>query len=129
MKLFYTLALALLFGSYVCPDSKSQGIRCGTLPYPAPTSQKTSNIQPSGDAAPQSATVAIAANMTILIPVVVHVVWNTAADNITDAQVCSQIQVLNEDFARLNAGRPCQHAGCFCGCGGHTAHSVFLGHP
>ena len=37
------------------------------------------------------------------IPVVVHVVYNTTGQNISDAQVESQIDVLNEDFARLNA--------------------------
>jgi hypothetical protein len=37
------------------------------------------------------------------IPVVVHVVWNTAAQNISDAQVTSQIDVLNRDFRRTNA--------------------------
>ncbi|MCB0663092.1 MAG: zinc metalloprotease, partial [Saprospiraceae bacterium] len=37
------------------------------------------------------------------IPVVVHVIWNTTAENISDAQVQSQIDVLNEDFRRLNA--------------------------
>lgn len=36
------------------------------------------------------------------IPVVVHVVWNTAAENLSDAQILSQIQVLNEDFRRTN---------------------------
>jgi hypothetical protein len=39
----------------------------------------------------------------IRIPVVVHVVWHTAAENISDAQIASQIEVLNEDFRRLNA--------------------------
>ena len=39
----------------------------------------------------------------ITIPVVVHVVYNTAAQNISDAQVQSQIDVLNEDFRKLNA--------------------------
>ncbi len=39
---------------------------------------------------------------TIVIPVVVHVVWNTAAQNISDNQIFSQIQVLNEDFGRTN---------------------------
>lgn len=40
---------------------------------------------------------------TITIPVVVHIVWNTASQNITDNQVLSQIQVLNEDYSRTNA--------------------------
>ncbi len=37
------------------------------------------------------------------IPVVVHVVWNTAVQNVSEAQVTSQIDVLNRDFRRTNA--------------------------
>ena len=48
-----------------------------------------------------------AANKTttpaITIPVVVHVVYNTGTQNISDAQVFSQIEVLNKDFNRLNS--------------------------
>lgn len=40
---------------------------------------------------------------TITIPVVVHVVYNTSEQNISDAQVQSQIDVLNEDYTRTNA--------------------------
>jgi len=36
------------------------------------------------------------------IPMVVHVVWNTAAQNISDAQIISQIDVLNRDFRATN---------------------------
>ena len=39
----------------------------------------------------------------VTIPVVVHVVWNTSAENISDLQVQSQINVLNQDFRRLNS--------------------------
>ena len=39
----------------------------------------------------------------IRIPVVFHVIWHTSAENISDAQIASQIAVLNEDFRRLNA--------------------------
>ncbi|MEM7367511.1 MAG: M43 family zinc metalloprotease [Bacteroidota bacterium] len=38
-----------------------------------------------------------------LIPVVFHVVWNDSSENVSDAQLHSQIDVLNEDFRRLNA--------------------------
>ena len=38
----------------------------------------------------------------ITIPVVVHVVYNTSAENISDAQIFSQIDVLNADFRRTN---------------------------
>ncbi|GAA4333892.1 pre-peptidase C-terminal domain-containing protein [Flaviaesturariibacter amylovorans] len=37
------------------------------------------------------------------IPVVVHVLWNTSAQNISDAQIQSQIDVLNRDFQLNNA--------------------------
>src|SRR4028119_1470373 len=36
------------------------------------------------------------------IPVVVHVVWNTAQQNISDDQIRSQIDVLNQDFRATN---------------------------
>lgn len=38
----------------------------------------------------------------ITIPVVVHVVYNTSAQNISDAQILSQIDVLNKDFRKQN---------------------------
>jgi len=38
----------------------------------------------------------------VRIPVVVHVVWNRAEQNISEAQIQSQIDVLNRDFRRLN---------------------------
>lgn len=41
----------------------------------------------------------------ITIPVVVHVVYNTTAQNISDAIIQSQINVLNADFRRTNADK------------------------
>lgn len=38
----------------------------------------------------------------ITIPVVVHVVYRTTAENISEAQIQSQINVLNADFRKLN---------------------------
>lgn len=39
----------------------------------------------------------------VTIPVVFHVVYNTNEQNITDAQLMSQLEILNKDFNRLNA--------------------------
>ncbi|MDX2003213.1 MAG: T9SS type A sorting domain-containing protein [Chitinophagales bacterium] len=39
----------------------------------------------------------------VTIPVVVHVLYRTTSQNISDAQIQSQIDVLNADFAKLNA--------------------------
>jgi hypothetical protein len=45
----------------------------------------------------------ILVNGVIQIPVVVNVLYRTAAENISDAQIQSQIDVLNEDFKATNA--------------------------
>lgn len=39
----------------------------------------------------------------VTIPVVFHVVYKTAAQNIDDSYILSQLDILNEDFRRLNA--------------------------
>ncbi|MCB2406819.1 GEVED domain-containing protein [Hymenobacter lucidus] len=41
--------------------------------------------------------------LTGTIPVVVHVIYSNANENISDAQIQSQIAVLNEDFRKLNS--------------------------
>ncbi|MEE2802433.1 MAG: M43 family zinc metalloprotease [Bacteroidota bacterium] len=41
----------------------------------------------------------------ITIPVVVHVIYSNATQNISQAQIQSQIDVLNEDFRRTNSDR------------------------
>lgn len=38
----------------------------------------------------------------VTIPIVVHVLYSTTAMNISDAQIASQIKVLNDDFRKLN---------------------------
>lgn len=42
-------------------------------------------------------------NEVIIIPVVVHVLYNNSTENISDQQILSQIKSLNEDFRRQNA--------------------------
>ena len=42
------------------------------------------------------------AAISVTIPVVVHVLYSATAENISDAQIQSQIDVLNEDFHKLN---------------------------
>ena len=43
------------------------------------------------------------AKATVTIPVVFHVVYRTATENISDARVLAQLNQLNLDFARLNS--------------------------
>ena len=42
-------------------------------------------------------------NSIITIPVVIHILWNTPSQNISNAQVMSQMTILNKDFRRSNA--------------------------
>ena len=46
-----------------------------------------------------------ATNELINIPVVIHVLYNNATQNISDAQILSQLEVLNNDFSNKNADR------------------------
>lgn len=56
-------------------------------------------------AAQQSGTSRVSALPTVTVPVVVHVLYRVAGENISDAQAISQVQVLNDDFAKLNADK------------------------
>ncbi len=58
-------------------------------------------------------------NLVINIPVVVHVVYKTSTQNISDAQIQSQMTVLNQDFRKLNpdvSGTPAAFAGLAADC-------------
>ncbi|MBL0358535.1 MAG: zinc metalloprotease [Chitinophagaceae bacterium] len=45
------------------------------------------------------------ANELINVPVVIHVIYNTPAQNISDAQIMSQLEALNKDFSNQNEDR------------------------
>lgn len=53
-------------------------------------------------AARMSEASAFSAEDPVTIPVVVHVVWNDPVQNVSDAQIQSQIDVLNLDYAAAN---------------------------
>ena len=92
MKLF-SLAFALLFIQHVHAQ-RDCGTTSYTLDHFKPELQKP--VGPGGhdrDTVP---------NEIITIPVVVHLIFKTNEQNISDAQVLSQLEVLNRDFRRLN---------------------------
>lgn len=39
----------------------------------------------------------------VTVPIVIHVLWRVSEENISDAQIRSQIDVLNKDFRKLNS--------------------------
>lgn len=81
---------------------------CGTMP--ADTRQlelnpdiRNARLRLESATRARRATDTIARRGVLTIPVVVHVVYKTQQQNISDAQIDSQIRVLNEDFRATNA--------------------------
>ena len=75
--------------------------RCGTPQY---TKQNNSAIvfSPTTPVTDASARDTLP-NEVIVVPVVIHVLFNSSVQNISDQQVLSQLKVLNNDYRRLNA--------------------------
>jgi Pregnancy-associated plasma protein-A/Secretion system C-terminal sorting domain/Fibronectin type III domain len=102
MKKIITLSIALLALGQV----HAQRI-CGAVDHQHALETADPSIAINRQAIEQFTNTFIAQNKqtraTITIPVVVHVLYNNATQNISDAQIASQIAVLNADFARANA--------------------------
>lgn len=106
-RLFYLISFSL----FIITASQAQYIRCGTAELHKMKMQSDpqyrvyyENIEEKmKDWASLGAQQRIAGAGPIVIPVVVHVLWNTSAQNISDAQIQSQMKVLNEDFSGKNA--------------------------
>ena len=109
----------ILFGKQITPETinpKNGVIRCASTEYEKMLQEKNpkrmTQDQFESWLAPlvqKNATMRTAqTNTVITIPVVVHVIYNGQAvgiaPNITDAQVQSQITVLNQDFGRTGPG-------------------------
>ncbi len=82
---------------------------CGTMHHHEQLLQQYPNLQNERDAIENFTQHAVSSGSVqqqktvINIPVVVHVVYNTATQNISDAQIQSQIEILNKDFRKLNS--------------------------
>jgi hypothetical protein len=65
-----------------------------------------SNSKPgSGESETSPTTASTVSGSVVTIPVYVHVIYNTTQQNISNAQIQSQIEVLNQDFRALNADK------------------------
>lgn len=81
---------------------------CGTMHHHEQLLQQYPNLQNERDAIENFTQQAISSGaghqkMVVNIPVVVHVVYNSTTQNISDAQIQSQIAILNKDFRKLNS--------------------------
>ncbi len=114
MKIRLILSVCLLvptlFGQNLY-GKPHQHIRCGTTEYMNNLKQNDPKLNEKLNQAEQiiqqwmsgHPNYRTSSTVPDTIPIVVHVVYQTALQNISDAQVISQIDVLNEDFARTNA--------------------------
>lgn len=94
MKFSFTL-LAIGFAFYASAQ------RCATDGY---LNDKGPMLQQAPNGASQITTGRdTLSNEVIVVPVVIHVLYNNSTQNISDEQVLSQIKSLNEDYRRLNA--------------------------
>ncbi|WP_207433178.1 M43 family zinc metalloprotease [Sabulibacter ruber] len=89
----------------------AQGRSCGTMEYVQQLERETPNLRVKlQQQARQASTTGVKygrngeqpLGQVVTIPVVVHVVYFNNQMNISDAQIQSQINVLNKDFRRLN---------------------------
>ncbi len=101
MKLFSTLFIALLGLSSYSQDFH----RCYTHEAMMAQEEKTPGYLASVNEAFERAkhTGSQDRSEVLTIPVVVHIVYNTAAENLADSVIFNQIATLNEDYRRLNA--------------------------
>jgi hypothetical protein len=90
--------------------AQSRGHRCAAMEYLALQKSKDPSIEMKMDSIEKFtkryiATTSFSNNSktVITIPVVVHVLYSLNWQNISDVQIQSQIDVLNEDFRRLNS--------------------------
>ncbi|HOY31402.1 MAG TPA: M43 family zinc metalloprotease [Bacteroidales bacterium] len=107
-KLFMLIILVAVVVSYTTTVNAQR--KCGTMEYL--TQQKADN--PALELQMQNYEQALQkwiennqeyinnSKATITVPVVVHIVYNTSAQNISDTRVQEQIDVLNRDYAGLN---------------------------
>jgi hypothetical protein len=85
--------------------------RCGTMNYLQQQLDADPQMQRAMHRIDRSAQHRVkAVSGVITIPVVVHVVYHTPVENLSEAQIHSQLRVLNQDFRRRNRDAAQTHA-------------------
>ncbi len=109
MQKFFTLLLISLFYTQA---GITQVTRCATVEHEAALKAKDPDYEKRKQEIEAFTNRYIQKNksqnkmeggVTIKIPIVFHIVYKTAAQNISDARIMEQIDILNADFRRLNA--------------------------
>ena len=108
-------SICLAFASFarqVAPAANSRGRTCATEAYTAMQQEQDPGFGARREALQRAVRQSLAqqgqgqplqADVVVTIPVVFHVVYKDASENVPDAALLSQLEVLNADFSRLNA--------------------------
>lgn len=104
MKKLYISAVALLMGVTISLNAQRQ---CGTMEHLEHQINANPALEHQMEAVEEHTRQFEQTNsgerVVINIPVVFHIVHRNATQNISDAQIASQLTVLNNDFRKLNA--------------------------
>ena len=100
----------LVLAMFMLSPAFGQGRKCGTMEYLEQQVRSNPNItyrmrQIESQAKENVKSIYRHAEEQVEIPVVIHVIYKNDEQNISDAQIMSQLRVLNEDFQRLNPDR------------------------
>lgn len=97
------LALAILFLILNIYSTAAQMVQCGQNHITEQLENKYPGISELIDKTYQEAIANPSdTRMVYTIPVVVHIIYNDAGENLSDELIQSQIDVLNQDFRRMN---------------------------
>jgi hypothetical protein len=110
MKIFFFFSLILICSSVgFSQNTEITRVRCAVNEHEAYLESQHANRKDERAAYENTIQQWITSNpdnnnrAVVTIPVVVHVVYKNAAENIPDAQILAQIKILNEDYSYTNA--------------------------
>lgn len=111
IRIFFSVIITILYATVYGQGNEEEIKRCATMEHLEMRLQQNPELQQNILAIERYTQNWIHKNASsiernkevIVIPVVVHVVYNTPEQNIADAQIYSQLEVLNQDYRRLNA--------------------------
>ncbi len=102
------LILFLVAMNLLSVQTNAQYQRCGTDAHQAALEQNDPSVRVKRQQAEQQINKIVADNpqyktgMIVTIPVVFHILYTNAAQNISDNYIFEQLDVLNDDFSRMN---------------------------
>lgn len=104
---YYFIILFLFLCNVAYPQNEKQ--RCATYEYDKYLKSLNPDYAKNRDGTNHKASSVLSHSFaknsvaTVVIPVVVHIIWNTPEQNLPDEQIVSQMDVINEDFSSGNA--------------------------